>query len=95
MYKHFLDDDADEDADEDDDFEEDEDEADEDDEDEDDDVETWQVLQTDCGFVPLKPTRSLTSGYEVLDWPRFPAELTLESLGRLRVATIVRFGRRP
>jgi hypothetical protein len=95
MNKHFLDDDIDEDPDEDDDFDENDDELDEDDEDEDEDVETWQVLQTDCGIVPLSHTLSLTSGTDVLDWPRFPAELTLETLGRIRVATIARFGRRP
>jgi hypothetical protein len=74
MHTHFLDDDDDENAEEDDDFEDDEDdddEVDDGDEDEDEDVETWQVLQTVCGFIPLKHTQSLTSGYEVLDWPRF------------------------
>jgi len=96
MDYYHLDDDLDDDVDEDDDLDdEDENDGDDDEEDDDEDVETWQVFSLFQGNLPLKPTLCLTSGADVLDWPRFPAELTLGTLGRLRVATIVRSGRRP
>jgi len=99
MHYYNLDDDLDDDSDEDDeDFEDDDDGGgDEDDEDEEDDedVETWQVFAEFRNNLPLKPTLCLTSVVDVLDWPIFPAELTLEPLGRPRVATIARSGRRP
>jgi hypothetical protein len=96
MDYYDLDDDVDDDVDEDDDVDdEDEDDGDDDEEEDDEDVETWQVFSVFQSILPLKPTLCLTSGVDVLDWPRFPAELTLETLGRHRVATIVRSGRRP
>ncbi len=68
MTHYNLDDDLDDDVDDEDDFEEEEEEDEEEEENGDDDVETWQVSR-DLDDFPLKPTHSLTSGTDVLDWP--------------------------
>src|SRR5690349_1802689 len=95
MDYYNLDDDLDDDGDEDDEDLDDDDDGDDEDEEDDEDVETWQVFAGFRNNLPLKPTLCLTSGVDVLDLPRFPAELTLEALGRPRVATIRPFWQTP